>query len=178
MDNRASALHVLFLMSPDSPDGVKPMSQASPWTAAAERFLELSRSGRSRDAYAHLDSLVSAGDPNHGWIAVYRGTGNALYWQHQALAEYVTLSREIIRRLQAALDSPEAAGSRENLVRPLGGECYNLASFAWPGWDEPGIVVGPAELAAGREAAGLCLEIRCDPANRDVAFGYTPAMTF
>ncbi len=154
------------------------MSQPSPWQPAAERVVALLRSDDPGEAFAFLDSLASADDSQRNWIAAFRGTGNVLYWQHKALKEYVILSREIIRRLHEALITQSDGGDREALVRPLGGECYNLASFAWPGWDEPGITVGPEELSAGREAAALCLEIRTDPANQGVAFGYTSAMAY
>lgn len=36
---------------------------------------------------------------------------------------------------------------------------YNIASFAWPGWDEPGIVIDAPSLEAAEQAADLNLSL-------------------
>lgn len=33
------------------------------------------------------------------------------------------------------------------------GVIYNLALYTWPGWKEPGIAIGPGEIAQGLDAA-------------------------
>ncbi len=49
------------------------------------------------------------------------------------------------------------------------GICYNMASFTWPGWDEPGIGIGPAELEVGLEAARMNLDLARDLGRGDLA---------
>jgi hypothetical protein len=153
------------------------MPDASPWDAVAARVLELLRGGRGNAAFAMIEqAAMSGGEAAAGPNPGFREVGLALYWKHRALPEFLTLQREHRRRLEAALaacDNPTAASP---LVRALAGSYYNLASFAWPGWDEAGIVIGPEELAAGRDAALRCLDLRRNPAHAAVPFGYTPAM--
>lgn len=36
---------------------------------------------------------------------------------------------------------------------------YDLASFTWPGWDEPGITISPGELEIGQDAARANLRL-------------------
>lgn len=149
------------------------MSQPSPWQEPAAHVLPLLASDPAT-AFAHLDSLTNPDQP-HGWILVFRGVAHRLYWQHNALPEYVRVSTEVIRRLEAALAASEEPAPPEALVRPLGGECYNLAAFAWSGWGRPGVTVDPESLAAGAAAAQKCLAICIDPAHGHVQFGYTPS---
>lgn len=150
------------------------MSQPSPWQEPAAHVPPLLAADPGA-AFDYLDGLATP-DQAHGWIPVFRGVANQLYWQHKALAEYLQVSLEVIRRLETALAAASDPELPEALVRPLGGECYNLASFAWTGWDEPGITVDPQSLAAGAAAARRCLALRTDPAHGHVAFGYTTSM--
>src|SRR4051794_14434977 len=118
------------------------------WEAPAERVLALLRAGDPDAAFEYLDSLAEVGEASPaGPPSGFRETAGILYWRHRALPEFVTLSRETARRLEAQASA--SAAPDERVVRPLAGTYYNLAAFAWPGWDEPGITVSPAELAAG-----------------------------
>jgi hypothetical protein len=157
------------------------MSDTSEWQGPALRVLELMRAGRREEAFAYLDGLgnpETARTPLQRLAPGFREVAGVLYWEHRALPEFVALSEAVIRRLEeavAALTDPEA---RAHLVPPLGGCHYNLAAFTWPGWDEPGIEVGPEERRTGREAARRCLEIRRAPENDAVPFGYSLAAAF
>lgn len=153
------------------------MPETSPWDAVAAQVLERLRRGRDAEAFAMIEQAAMSSEgaapgPNPG----FREVGLALYWQHRALPEFLTLQREHLRRLEALLAHDGGATDAAPLIRALGGAYYNLASFAWPGWDEAGIVIGPEELAAGRAAALRCLEIRQEAAHASVPFGYTLSM--
>ena len=63
------------------------------------------------------------------------------------------------------LTSPSLAESLKGTAKGLS---YNLGSFCWPGWDEPGIVVGPIALAIGRDAASLNLRLALELDKGDV----------
>lgn len=146
------------------------------WKTAAGHVLELFRTESPQAAFQYLDRLAAdlglAGQM--GPPAGFREVAGQLYWQHKALPEAVAVSEEAIRRLEEALRGAEPV--EETLIRPLGGTCYNLASFCWPGWDEPGITVGAEELKAGRRAADRCLALRLAPAHAGFRFGYSPSM--
>jgi hypothetical protein len=154
------------------------MSDTTVWEPLAGRVLALLRAGDHAGAYDALEReapAVTAGDPAADRFTGFRKVSGLLYWTHRALPEYVALCLEHIRRVEAAL-AGAAGEERAALVKTLGGTYYNVASFTWPGWDEKDVAPGPAEVQIGREAALRCLEIRIDPANADVAFGYTVSM--
>jgi len=45
------------------------------------------------------------------------------------------------------------SGQAKELKEGAKGVIYNLASYTWPGWKEPGIAIGPGEIAQGLDAA-------------------------
>jgi hypothetical protein len=146
------------------------------WLTTAERVLEMMRSGDAAAAFDYLDHVVAeTGAAGHAAVAPpgFREVARHLYWKHKALPEFVRLSQETIRRLEAAV---AADPGKEALIRPLAGTYFDLASFTWPGWEEPGILIGPEELVVGRHAADRCLEIRRDPAHAGMRFGYSLPM--
>ena len=151
------------------------MSTPSPWEEPARQVVELLRSGDPAGAFALIEQTAQAQGAS-GPAAGFREVAGAVYWKGKAVREFVTLSQEIIRRLDLALAGAPDVDSRAALVKPLGGTLYNLAAFTWDGWAEPEIFVGPEELAAGRAAARRCLEVRVAPENAVAGFGYTPAM--
>jgi tetratricopeptide (TPR) repeat protein len=83
------------------------------------------------------------------------------YWEKKDLPITVMLSRAGIQEglnIAASLEVNMLEQSQEirGRARAL---AYNLASFAWPGWDEPGIKVGDSDLAAGLDAAKVALRL-------------------
>jgi len=155
------------------------MAEESPWKLHAERVLALVHAGRKDAALAYLDE-VEAGLPDETRaarpFAVLHEVAGALYWHCRALDAYVVLSHERIRRVEVALDGDPAPDAWKQLVWALGGTHYNLAAFAWPGWGEADVRIGPEEYAAGRESAARCLAVRLDPVYAEARFGYTPGM--
>jgi len=74
-----------------------------------------------------------------------------LYWQEKDLPEALKVAVEGIRGGESdALDDPAGSSEILSLVKRL---CYDVASFTWPGWDEPGIVPTPNDLILGTEMA-------------------------
>ena len=117
------------------------------------------------DVGARVHGLLQAGSDEEAWAAIdeaaltletrwpppasgFREAGRELYWTHRAVAEYVRLQQEQVRRIEAEPDP--------DLPR-LTGALYDLASFTWPGW---GLEVSPEDAKLGAEAADRCLLLR------------------
>ena len=133
------------------------------------------RAGQAEEAVAVLEGL----SPEELVTAVraWRGVAGRLYREEKDLDAFTALSEALIARLERALAG--ATGEARLLIAPpLCGTCYNLASFAWVGWDEAGIHVGPYAIAAGRRAAQRSLEVRHDSAHAGARFGVTPEMAW
>lgn len=152
------------------------MSTPVDWAPLAEQVDGLLRAGKPEEALKVLETVSAAADTGEpGPPPGFREVAGALYWKRKSLAGSVWLSLEVAGRLEAALR--EAGGSPdERIVRPLAGTYYNLASFCWDGWDEPGIEITPQLLRTGQDAAMKALEVRCDPQCDGMKFGFTPAM--
>ena len=74
------------------------------------------------------------------------------YWEDKDLAGAIAIAFAGISRLLA--DARLADVSRSLELRVQAKQLtYDLASFTWPGWDEPGIIVTPPEMRAGLAAA-------------------------
>jgi hypothetical protein len=92
------------------------------------------------------------GDPNLA-AALDEISQRALdaYWKTKDLSAAVGLLRDGIERGRASSDSA--------ILGKVKAMAYNLASFTWPGWDEPGITISPEHLKLGRVAADLNLRL-------------------
>lgn len=88
----------------------------------------------------------------------------AAYWERKDLGEVVRLATEGIERGSASDDTKAIAKAF----------AYDLGSFTWPGWDEPGIAISPTELAAGLRAAerNLALALELDRSDDKVAMAH------
>ncbi len=82
----------------------------------------------------------------------YNEAMRTAYWEDKDLAGAIAIAFAGISRLlaEARHGSPEHARVRRSQAKAL---TYDLASFTWPGWDEPGIVITPPEMRAGHAAA-------------------------
>jgi len=82
----------------------------------------------------------------------YHEAMRAAYWEDKDLAGAIAIAFAGISRLlaEARHGSAQDAGARRSSAKAL---TYDLASFTWPGWDEPGIIVTPPEMRAGYAAA-------------------------
>ncbi len=112
------------------------------------------------DTFAAVEFLNQQADPLLVAEA-YHELVKVLYWQQKAIAQMVAIGRAGIQYCSdraeeaAAIDMHEARTLR-CAAKQLS---YNLASFTWPGWNEPSITLRPLEVAAGRDAARLNLRL-------------------
>lgn len=112
------------------------------------------------DTFAAVEFLNQQEDPLIV-AGAYNDLVKALYWQKKAIAQMVAIGRAGI---QYCSDQAEkAAASDMQLAQVLRSAAkqlaYNLASFTWPGWNEPGINLQPLEIEAGQDAARLNLRL-------------------
>jgi hypothetical protein len=90
------------------------------------------------------------------------------YWEDKDLAGATAIAFAGISRLLAEARSAEP--SRAYALRSGAKQLtYDLASFTWPGWDEPGIIVTPPEMRAGLAAARANLRMAEELQKGDVA---------
>ena len=99
-----------------------------------------------------------------------------LYWQEKNVPDMVALARAGIQFALAA----GSAAFKQDLVKTLllRGEAksiaYNLASFTWIGWDEPGITLTATDQSYGLEAAktNLRLAFELEKGDLRISRGY------
>lgn len=75
------------------------------------------------------------------------------YWERKDLPGALRLLREAIALGDAALNEPLSPADATTLKSAVKQACYNLGSFVWPGWGEPGIAVDDASRREGHAAA-------------------------
>ncbi|BCX48651.1 hypothetical protein HAHE_25590 [Haloferula helveola] len=80
-----------------------------------------------------------------------------LYWEKKDLGGALKVGRAALDTYVRMLESKE--GTPEEVHHQAKAICYNIASFAWPGWDEPGIEIDADALEAGLRAAERNLEL-------------------
>lgn len=84
-----------------------------------------------------------------------------LYWKEKNLPATLAFGRAGVQHglsaaARLAVTDPAQADQLRSIAKGL---CYDLASFTWPGWDEPGIVLTPADIAVGLDAAKANLRL-------------------
>lgn len=84
-----------------------------------------------------------------------------LYWKEKNLPATLAFGRAGVQHglsaaARLAATDPAQAGQLRSIAKGL---CYDLASFTWPGWDEPGVVPTPADIAVGLDAAKANLRL-------------------
>lgn len=93
-----------------------------------------------------------------------------LYWKHKDLRWSRLFADSGIRFAMiwafAAGKDEKAAARFRSAAKAM---AYNIASFSWPGWDEPGITITPDDVAAGVGEARLNLELARELEKGDIA---------
>jgi hypothetical protein len=87
------------------------------------------------------------------FLAAARLVRQSLYWEKKDLASYVVVATHLLDT--ALANAKGSSGGAEFFMARSLGLSYDIASFTWPGWNEPGVIVTPTLLAAGLEAARL-----------------------
>jgi hypothetical protein len=111
------------------------------------------------DSMVVVERLEKKSDPADV-AAAYLKLANDLYWKSKDLAASVAVSRAGIHfGLSVALRGNLPEEERDKLRGNAKAMAFNLGSFTWPGWDEMGIVITPADMWIGYDAARLNLRL-------------------
>lgn len=128
------------------------------------------------DSYAIAERVQAAGGEAGAIATRYAELLRDVYWKAKDVALAVAVGRAGIYFALTKAAEADAAGEGEPVttLRGLAKQmAYNVASFAWPGWDEPGITVADADRLAGLDAARLNLrlavELKRDASKRAAA---------
>jgi tetratricopeptide (TPR) repeat protein len=86
------------------------------------------------------------------------------YWQNKDLPATIRIGQAGVELGQSLADAhPDQASEIKSQIKTIQ---YNLASFTWPGWDEPGFDISPEQvqlgLAAAQENLRLAIELKKD----------------
>jgi hypothetical protein len=125
------------------------------------------------DSFAAIERIQRAGTPAE-IAARYAALVSELYWKAHDLPAVVAIGRAgIIYCLNESAAPGLAADAIDSLRTTAKGLAYDLGSFTWPGWEEPGISPTADDLALGRDCAKLnlrlALELKKPPARLSMA---------
>lgn len=123
--------------------------------------------GREHGAFAAVAALAVVKDLAQAAEA-YSQSMKSAYWEEKDLPLAVAIAYAGVGRLLGAADvsSDEEAYELRSAAKAL---MYDLASFSWPGWDEPGIEIAPSDAAAGLAAAKSNLALAVQLEKGDLA---------
>lgn len=110
------------------------------------------------DSFTAIEYLNQQNEPL-AVINTYSKLVIQLYWEEKDLPAVVAMARAGVQyglTAAAATSDPDTASQIKSVAKKI---AYNLASFTWPGWDEPGMVIGPSDLAMGLDAAKVNLRL-------------------
>ena len=115
------------------------------------------------DLFATIDYLNQQVDPVSATEA-YRDLVKHCYYQNKNLPAVIALSHAGIQfaTVKAAALFAEDRDLAQQLRAFARSMAYNLASYTWPGWDEPGIVVDDTAQAIGLQAARASVRLAHD----------------
>lgn len=124
---------------------------------------EAVRGGKWTEAEALILESGSSLEISRAFHAVAKG----IYWKDKNLGHARAMLEEGIAYALAEAASDELKSAAKAMS-------FDLASFCWPGWDEPGIEISDEDIAAGIEAAdrNLALAIELKKGDGPMANAY------
>jgi len=118
------------------------------------------------DSYAAIEAIANCGDALTA-AKLYLSAATDLYWKAKDLPGVIAIGAAgVTFSLTKSLIEQDNA-TAEQLRGTAKAISYNLGSFCWPGWVEPGIEIGKKECAFGHDAAKcnlrLAIELKRPP---------------
>ena len=112
---------------------------------------------REQDRFAAIEHIHKS--PPLEIVRAYDEVARHLYWQEKDLRGAVSFSCACIQAGVALALGAKDAETIYELRSKAKAMAFNLASFVWPGWDEPGIEIEPGDLKLGLDAAKTNLRL-------------------
>lgn len=112
------------------------------------------------DSFKAIEYLSTIPDPETA-MSVFSLVTRDLYWERKDLTAAMALGRAGVEfglntSLRYARDNPDLAYRLRSQAKSI---AYDLASFSWPGWEEPGIEIDTSDLVLGQDAAKTNLRL-------------------
>lgn len=85
-----------------------------------------------------------------------------LYWKAKNVAAVIVVARGGIHYCLTTMAEMNNYKDRELFGGFAKKMAFNLASFLWPGWDEPGVSLSSGDIAVGLDAAKLNLRLAAE----------------
>jgi hypothetical protein len=131
--------------------------------------IEIQELLRAGDSFAAIEHIQRQGDSLE-IAARYQSLLSELYWKaHDLPAVLVVGHAGILHCLGQSLIAGTSAENIEKLRSIAKALAYDIGSFTWAGWEEPGIDPTPDQLAVGLDCAELNLRLAIElrkPSNR------------
>ena len=105
-----------------------------------------------------IKQFESTGDAN-GISAEYVPLIIDIYWGTKDIDAVVRLAHAAMAYCQRHADASADEALQKKLHLRAKSTAYNLGSFTWPGWNEPGVALTPEHVRAGYDAARQNLEL-------------------
>jgi hypothetical protein len=114
---------------------------------------------RDGDSFAAIEAVQREGGAME-IAARYQLLLSELYWKAHDLSAVIIIGRAgILFCLGQSLIAGASPEHLEKFRSFAKGFAYDIGSFTWPGWEEPGIDPTPDQLAVGRDCAQLNLRL-------------------
>ena len=113
---------------------------------------------RTTDSFAVIEKIQEVGSPQE-IASEYQKLVSNLYWKARDLPAVITIGRAGIYYCLTQAMTATSAEPMDQLRSVAKSLAYDIGSFTWPGWEEPGIDPTPADLAVGMECARLNLRL-------------------
>jgi RNA polymerase sigma factor (sigma-70 family) len=125
--------------------------------SAAETVLQLLE---TKDSFQAIAFLTQGNDPA-AVMKQFNDVTMDLYWKHKNLFAVICIARAGTQYALAHAAELDATDASQAMDLRLSAKilCYNLASFTWQGWDEPGIMIDASERMVGLDAAKTNLRL-------------------
>ena len=121
----------------------------------------------SKDTAAAVERVMDNADPVED-LCIIRSLANLCYWEAKNLNQAMAIARAGVYAgiaLSSHADRPYELRSEAKSL------AFNLASFAWPGWDESGIVIERQHLVEALDAARTNVRLAVELEKGSVAIG-------
>ena len=118
-------------------------------------------------AFALIAQLAAIGDLSEAAEA-YRSSMRSAYWEDADIPTVTAMAYAGVAHLLAGAEAVggDAADGARYAAKGL---MYDLASFTWPGWDQPGVEIAPSDATGGLAAARMNLMMAITLERGDLA---------